>query len=41
MSTRIGNKGGFANITWVQLAALVIVPAFLIAVAAKCVWLPT
>jgi hypothetical protein len=38
MATQVTNKGGFANNFWLQTAVLLIVVAFLIAIAAKFVW---
>ncbi len=37
MTTQVTSKGGFANNFWLQMAVLVVV-AFLIALAAKFVW---
>ncbi len=38
MTTQVTSKGGFANNFWLQTAVLVVVVAFLIALAAKFVW---
>jgi hypothetical protein len=38
MNTQIRSTGGFANNFWVQMAALIVVVAVLIALAAKYVW---
>jgi hypothetical protein len=38
MNRQIGHTGGFAKNLWVQIAALVVVAAVLIALAAKYVW---
>jgi hypothetical protein len=38
MATQVTNKGGFANNFWLQTVVLLIVVAFLIAIAAKFVW---
>jgi hypothetical protein len=38
MNFQTTHKGGFANNFWLQTAVLLIVVAFLIAIAAKFVW---
>jgi len=38
MNTQIRNIGSFANNFWVQMAALVVVVAIVIAFAAKYLW---
>jgi len=38
MNTQIRNTGSFANNFWVQMAALVVVVAIVIAFAAKYLW---
>jgi hypothetical protein len=38
MNTQISNKAGFANNFWVQVTALIVVTAVIIALAAKYIW---
>ena len=38
MNTQIRSTGGLANNFWVQMAALIVVVAVLIALAAKYLW---
>ena len=38
MNTQISNKTGFANNFWVQVTALIVVTAVIIALAAKYIW---